>query len=236
MTAPAGPAGQKWPAEILTPAEVAALIGACSAKSRTGIRNRALLKLLYKSGLRISEAIGYPGRPERQWNRARGAWEPPTLTQEVRRPIEPLRAANINFDRHDIPVLHGKGDKPTIRGFHPSIDDSLHRWIDVRKALGFNGKTPLFCTLQGDPLRENYVRAALGRLKERAGIESRVYPHGLRHTFACELHFRGVDVVTISKLMGHSSIAVTQRYLDHLTNSQAIARLVEVDWPDLEDW
>jgi integrase len=36
-------------------------------------------------------------------------------------------------------------------------------------------------------------------------------------------------VVTISKLMGHSSIAVTQRYLDHLTNSQAI------DWPDLED-
>ncbi len=52
-----------WPAEILTPAEVAALIGACSAKSRTGIRNRALLKLLYKSGLRISEAIGHRGGP-----------------------------------------------------------------------------------------------------------------------------------------------------------------------------
>ncbi len=42
-------------------------------------------------------------------------------------------------------------------------------------------------------------------------------------------------MVTISKLIGHSSIAVTQRYLDHLTNSQAVAKLVEIDWPDLED-
>jgi site-specific recombinase XerD len=229
MTAPAD--RRTWPAEILTPAEVASLIGACSAKSRTGIRNRALLKLLTKSGLRISEAIGFAGREEVEFTDRDGQ----VKTQKPRRSIEPLRLANVNFDRHDISVLHGKGNKPTIRGFHPSIDDSLHRWIDVRRDLDFNGRQPLFCTLKGEPLHENYVRAVLGRLKERAGLERRVYPHGLRHTFACELHFRGVDMVTISKLMGHSSIAVTQRYLDHLTNSQAVARLVEVDWPDLED-
>ena len=69
--------------------------------------------------------------------------------------------------------------------------------------------------------------------KEKAEIQRRVYPHGLRHTFACELLFRGVDVVTISKLLGHSSVAVTQRYLDHLTNDQAIAKLVAVDWPEV---
>lgn len=232
MTSPSAADGwRRMPAEILRPAEVTALISACSAKSRTGIRNRALLKLLYKSGLRISEAIGYPGREAHEITDRTGK----AKIQPPRRAIEPLKVADIKFDRHEIPVLHGKGDKPTTRGFHPSIDDSLHRWIDVRKDLGFNGKQALFVTLQGEPLRENYVRALLGRLKERAGIEGRVYPHGLRHTFAVELHFRGVDMVTISKLMGHSSIAVTQRYLDHLTNSQAIARLTELDWPDLED-
>ncbi len=82
-----------------------------------------------------------------------------------------------------------------------------------------------------------YVRTLLGRLKDKAGIERRVHPHGLRHTFACELPtslFRGVDMVTISKLLGHSSVAVMQRYLDHLTNDQAIAKLVAVDWPELD--
>ncbi len=49
--------GRKYPAEVLTPAEVAAVIGRCSARARTGIRNRALLMLLYRSGLRVSEAL-----------------------------------------------------------------------------------------------------------------------------------------------------------------------------------
>jgi site-specific recombinase XerD len=220
-----------WPAEILTPAEAAALIGACSANSRTGIRNRALLKLLTKSGLRISEAIGYPGREEMQFTDRDGNLK----VQKERPVIEPLKKDDINFTRHDIRILHTKSRKPQTRGFHPSIDDSLHRWIDVRRDLGLNGRQPLFCTLQGKPLSAQYVRALLGRLKEKAGIERRVYPHGLRHTFACELLFRDVDVVTISKLMGHESIATTERYLDHLTNSKAIAKLVEIDWPDLED-
>jgi site-specific recombinase XerD len=231
MTAPSGPAGQKWPAEILTPAEVATLIGACSAKSRTGIRNRALLKLLYKSGLRISEAIGYPGRDETQYTAKDGA----VKIQPARPSIPPLLLDSIDFRRHSVRVLETKSDEAQTRGFHPSIDDALYRWIDVRKSIGFNGRQPFFCTLKGGPLREQYVRALLGRLKDKAGLERRVYPHGLRHTYACELLFRGVDVVTISKLMGHSSVAVTQRYLDHLTNDQAIAKLVEVDWPDLED-
>lgn len=232
MAAPLAPNGRRtWPSEILTPDEVGALIAACSPKSRTGIRNRALLKLLYKSGLRISETIGYPGRDEVRLTAPDG-----TVTTQAPRPaIPPLKEAHINFAQHDIRLLHTKSGQAQTRGFHPSIDDSLHRWIDVRHDLGFNGRTAFFCTLQGEPLRENYVRALLGRLREKTGIEKRVYPHGLRHTFACELRFRGVDVVTISKLLGHSSIAVTQRYLDHLTNSQAVATLAAVDWPDLED-
>lgn len=50
-------AGQTFPAEVLTPAEVRSLIQACSATSNLGIRNRALLVMLYRGGLRISEAL-----------------------------------------------------------------------------------------------------------------------------------------------------------------------------------
>jgi integrase/recombinase XerD len=62
-------------------------------------------------------------------------------------------------------------------------------------------------------------------------VEKRVHPHGLRHTFADELRSAGADVVTISKLLGHSSIAVTNRYLDHLSNAQAVEALEAIELP-----
>ena len=195
-----GNKGRKFPAEPLTPAEVAVIIGGCSSRSVTGIRNRALLTLLYRSGLRISEALD-------------------------------LKPSDVDLSRHTCRVLHGKGDKATVRGFHPSADDALARWIDERKRLGVRG--PLFCTLNGEPVSDRYVRALLHRLAAQAGIDKRVHPHGMRHTFADELRAAGVDVLTISKLLGHSSVAVTSRYLDHLTNAQAVAALAAVELPPL---
>jgi integrase len=62
-----------------------------------------------------------------------------------------------------------------------------------------------------------------------------VHPHGLRDTFADKLRAAKMDVGTISKLLGHSSIAVTSRYLDHLTNHQAVTALEGVDLPTLRD-
>jgi site-specific recombinase XerD len=198
-----GNKGRKFPPEPLTPGEVAAVIGGCSPRARTGIRNRALLTLLYRSGLRISEALA-------------------------------LRPSDVDLKRHTCRVLHGKGDKATVRGFHPTATDALARWMDTRRDLGLrNG--PLFCTLAGGALSDRYVRNLLHRLAADAGIEKRVHPHGLRHTFADELRAAGVDVVTISKLLGHSSIAVTSRYLDHLTNDQAVTVLEGVGLPPLED-
>jgi len=196
-----GNKGRTFPPEPLTPDEVAAIIAGCSPRARTGIRNRALLMLLYRSGLRISEALA-------------------------------LKPSDVDLNRHTCRVLHGKGDKATVRGFHPTATDAVARWIDTRKGLGLkNG--PLFCTLDGGQMHDQYVRLLLGRLAGKAGIEKRVHPHGLRHTFADELRAAGVDVVVISKLLGHSSIAVTSRYLDHLTNHQAVTALEGVDLPPL---
>jgi integrase/recombinase XerD len=194
--------GQTYKPEPLTAAEVRALLGQCSRRAPTGIRNRALIMLLYRSGLRISEALA-------------------------------LKPSGVDLDAHSARVLHGKGDKATVRPLHPSADDAIMRWLDRRATLGLpNG--PLFCTLDGGPLSDRYVRDMLKRLGAKAGIDKRVHPHGLRHTYANELREAGADVVVISKALGHTSIAVTARYLDHLTNGQAVDAVAALELPDVE--
>jgi site-specific recombinase XerD len=166
-------AGKKYPAEVLTADEVRALMGGCSARSASGIRNRALIALLYRSGLRVSEIVA-------------------------------LRPADVDMRKHSVRVLHGKGDKATTRGFHPSCDDALARWIDTRKALGLK-KGPLFCTLAGGPVSDQYVRNLLHRLGRQAAVEKRVHPYGLRHTYAVELARRSA---------GESDIQAARPLLD----------------------
>lgn len=195
--------GRKFPAEPLTPEEVASLIGQCSAVSTIGIRNRAMLTLLYRSGLRISELLS-------------------------------LRPADVNFAKHSIRLLDTKAGHAQTRGFHASADDALMRWIDKRRQLG-RRTGPLFCKLDGGPLTAQYVRGLMKRLAVQVGIEKRVHPHGLRHTFAVELDAAGASISVISKLLGHSSPQTTARYLDHLSNGQAVAALGSVELPPLGD-
>lgn len=104
----------------------------------------------------------------------------------------------------------------------------------TRQALGISGRARLFCTLAGDPVSDDYVRGLLRRLAAKAGIRGRVHPHGLRHTFATELEAAGTPVTVISKLLGQSSVAVTSRYLDHLTNRQAGPALQAAALPELD--
>lgn len=195
--------GNKYPPEPLEPAEVAEIIGQCSQRAPTGIRNRAMLWLAYRSGLRISELLA-------------------------------LRPVDLNLTDHSARVLHGKGNKATVRYWHPSADDAMLRWLDERKRQGLarNG-VRLFCTLAGDPVSDDYVRNLLRRLAAKAGIEKRVHPHGLRHSYAVELRKAGMDVAAISRLLGHSSVAVTARYLDHLTNDTAGKALMAIELPSL---
>ncbi len=193
--------GAKYPPEVLPPDEVAAIIAQCSPKAPTGIRDRALLMLLYRSGLRVSE-------------------------------LTALRVSDVNLTAGTVRVLHGKGNKATTRGFHPSATDALARWIDTRHQLGI-GRGPLFCSLAGGPVHPQYIRNLLHRLGAKASIDKRVHPDGLRHTFAWELERAGTPVTTISALLGQSGIAVTARYLAHLTNRQAVAALAAVDLPEV---
>ena len=67
-------------------------------------------------------------------------------------------------------------------------------------------------TLNGEPPTVNTVRLRLRRVFEKAGFDG-FYPHALRHSFATDLQVRGASVAEIKEMIGHSSIATTERYL-----------------------
>jgi integrase/recombinase XerD len=200
-------------ADVLTPAEVEAILAQCPARWPTGVRNRALFTLLYKSGLRLGEALAF-------------------------------RPGDIDHAEHSIRLRHTKAGQPQTRYYHASAQDALNAWLARRAEAGVNGRNPVFCTIHdgptdrftpGRPLAQNSVRLTLKRLAEKAGVEKRVHPHGLRDAFAVDLQRQGVAVSAISKLLGHASVASTDAYLGKLTNGEAgkILAAVEATPPDL---
>lgn len=192
--------GQRYQAEVLAEAEVNAIIGACSAVSLTGIRNRALLTILYRGGLRIAEALA-------------------------------LRPADIDPERGTVRVMDGKGHKPRTIGLEPGAMATVQRWTDQRRHAGIKGRT-LLCTLDGGQMSQQYVRAMLRRAADRAGIERRVVPHQLRHTHAAELVFERVPMPVIRDQLGHSSLAVTDRYLRDIAPAEVIATMRQRRWTE----
>ena len=192
--------GRTFRAEVLSRAEADALIGACSATSRTGIRNRALLTVLYRGGLRISEAVA-------------------------------LRPADADPARGTIRVMDGKGGKPRTVGLDAGAMATVARWADTRRAAGIR-RGPLFSTLAGGPVSAQYVRAMMARAAAKAGLERRVHPHGLRHTHAAELVAEGVPMPVIRDQLGHSSLAVTDRYLRDVAPGDVIAAMQRRQWAE----
>jgi site-specific recombinase XerD len=164
------------------------------------VRNRALITVLYRGGLRLGEALA-------------------------------LMPKDVDPDAGTVVVLHGKGDRRRTVGLDPGAMAILLRWVEKRRSMGLTGRQPLFCTLQGRPLHPSYVRTTLHRLGEKAGIEKRVHPHGLRHTLAYELMWEGVPAPVIQKQLGHTSLATTQRYLDHLAPKDLVEAM---QWREFE--
>lgn len=183
---------RKMPVEILTADEVQALIGKCSARCPTGVRNRALVVTLWRCGLRIGEALAlFP----KDIDLARGT----------------IRVLHGKWDKARTVAI----DAQALAVIQRWLD-----WRKDR--LGLTARQPVFCTLDGGAMADAYCRNLFKRLARKAGIVKRVHPHGLRHTHAVELMQEGADVGLISKQLGHGSIAATAYYLDHINPQRVI--------------
>ena len=190
---------RRRPPEVLSEAEAIALLKACSSRAPTGVRNRALIAVLWRCGLRISEALA-------------------------------LELRDVDLDAGTVRVRHGKGDRSRTVGLDEQTAALLARWLDRRKKLGPGARAPIFCTLQGGRLESSYVRRLLPRLAGKAGIDRRVHAHGLRHTYAAELAREGTAINVIRDALGHTSLAVTYRYLRDVAPTHVIDTMRARRW------
>jgi integrase/recombinase XerD len=159
---------------------IESILASCNTATLSGLRDRAMLELLYASGLRVSELCD-------------------------------LQLSDMT--RNKVLIRSGKGDK----GRQVPVSNRAQAWLDLyakEQAEYFACKknSYFFLTLQYKQLSANFVWQVVKNRSKDVGVEG-VSPHTLRHACATELLKKGASISVIQKILGHESIATTQRYL-----------------------
>jgi integrase/recombinase XerD len=183
--------------ETLTVAETGRLLEAAGDEGPPqprGLRDRALLELLYAAGLRISEAIGL----DREDLSTDGAF---------------VRVIGKGDKERLVPV----GDI-ALDWLGRWIDGPRSSLLTLGHSATDRGG-PLFLGDRGGRLARQQAWATVKRAAAGAGLADRVSPHTLRHSFATHLLEGGADLRVVQELLGHASISTTQLYT-HLTGER----------------
>ncbi len=161
------------------------------------LRDRALMELIYSSGLRLSETIGLD---------------------------------TDSIDRHDATVrVLGKGSKARVVPVGREALKAIDAWLKVRTQLAPLEEKALFVSQRGRRISGRSVQQRMHEWGIRQGIESRVHPHMLRHSFASHILESSGDLRAVQELLGHADIATTQIYT-HL-DFQHLAKVYDTAHP-----
>ena len=131
-----------------------------------------------------------------------------------------LDIEDIDLDDLSALVIGGKGEKDRTVLFTSATVRAVESWLPIRKSRARltgtdDGERALLLSSRGRRMNPRSVQKLVDRLADDSDIpRSRLSPHTLRHTFATGLLERGADLVTIQRLLGHSSIATTRVYLE----------------------
>ena len=119
-----------------------------------------------------------------------------------------MEVQDINFSDLSVHVRHGKGNKERLTYITSVSAKHLIEYYNERKEKG----NAVFYNQQHEPIEPGGIRVVLHTIASRTNVEN-VHPHRFRRTFATNLAKRGMDVQNIQKLMGHSDINTTMRYI-----------------------
>ena len=147
------------------------------------LRDRAILELLYASGLRVSELVG-------------------------------LDLRKVNFG-DGIVLVRGKGDKERIVPFGSKAREAITAYLPAREKVLREHKPAnpaLFLNARGGRLTTRSVDRLLKKYVRQFGPNIKASPHSLRHAFASHLLAEGADLRAIQEMLGHKSLATTQKY------------------------
>lgn len=183
--------------KALTIAEVSSLIDGAGNEG-VAIRDRALIELLYATGGRVSEIIALD-------------------IGDLRRESE---LSTVK--------LRGKGGKERIVPIGSFARLALDQYLTrIRPSLAKGNEPALFISARGARLTRQSAWQLILKAAKNAGLERKVSPHALRHSFATHLIDGGADIRVVQELLGHASVTTTQIYtmvtIDKLRESFAAA-------------
>ena len=176
--------------KALTKREIDALLEQPARRStHEAVRDKAMLELLYSTGMRVSELTALN-----------------------------LDSLQIDRDGCRVRCV-GKGSKERVVPFDPAAGESVNRYLsNARPALVRNRNEPaLFVNRRGQRLTRQGFWLILKNYADKAEIKSAVTPHTLRHSFATHMLTGGASVRNVQELLGHANISTTQVYT-HLTD------------------
>ncbi len=168
--------------QVLTRDEVQALLSQPSGTEPSALRDRALLETMYACGLRASEAIS-------------------------------LELGQVDLEA-GIVRTRGKGAKERIVPIGSKAIEALRAYLDRArpKLVGLREEPRVFVNLRGGGLSRQGLYKIVQRHARSAGLEQRMSPHTLRHTFATHLLAGGCDLRSLQEMLGHADIGTTQIY------------------------
>lgn len=171
--------------KYLTVEEVGDLIEAAHAlDTPEGLRLTAMMEILYATGIRVTELVSLP------------------------------LSSLMNVEGHAIIRVRGKGDKERLIPLTRHAVEAIERYRNVRGCFGAETSSYLFPSrgLQGYLTRQRFHQLIKELAMSVNITPAKVSPHVIRHAFATHLLERGADLISVQKLLGHSSINTTEIY------------------------
>lgn len=168
--------------DVLHMDQVELILNSIDLDSLLGRRDKAIIELFYASGLRLSE-------------------------------LSHLTLDRLDLDDGFVRVT-GKGKKTRLVPVGRKALDAIEQYLSKTRQALVKSKTRshLFLSVRGTALSPERLREIVKQRAKAAGIDSKIYPHLLRHSFATHLLENGADLRVIQEMLGHADISTTQIY------------------------
>jgi integrase/recombinase XerD len=174
---------------VLSYSEVKKLLESPRGSEPAALRDRALLELMYACGLRASEVVG-------------------------------LEVTDVELKRGFVRA-HGKGSKERIVPLGRQASAAARRYLQSGRPdlVGERAESKLFVNQRGGGLTRQGLYKIIQRHARAVGLDGKMSPHTLRHTFATHLLSGGCDLRSVQEMLGHADVSTTQLYT-HLSNDE----------------
>ena len=168
--------------EVLTELEIEKLIKSFDLQQNFGQRNRTIIEVLYGTGIRVSELVN-------------------------------LKLSNIFFKESIIKII-GKGNKERFVPLGNIATNEIRKYLKIRDKSIIDSKFSdiVFLNRHGRGLTRSMIFKIISDSYKRIGLDKKISPHTLRHSFATHLLKNGADLRTIQIILGHESITTTEIY------------------------